>query len=177
MKTKLFFVAAIAVGLLAVSSSAQRSGPRVPYVDKGACPFECCTYREWTVDKPTVMHKEMSDSSPVSFRLAKGEKVTGVTGTVITTRAGIVRVLKKNTLEKVRLNRGDNIFLLTYLGEGFNKIWFNGHIFQGEVMDKKIFKLTRQPVSVWWVKVKNRRGQIGWSRQPDNFGNKDQCGN
>ncbi len=176
MKIKPLALVLLVVGVFAVSSFGQKSGPRVPFVDKGACPFECCTYREWTVDKPTAMHREMNDSSPVSFRLAKGEKVTGVTGTVITTRAGIVRVLKRTTLEKVKLDRGNNIFLLTYLGEGFSKIWFNGRMFEAEVTDEKVFKLTRQPVSVWWVKVKNRRGQTGWSRQPDNFGNKDQCG-
>ena len=176
MQNKVFLVGLMVMGLFAGGASAQKNGPRVPYVDKGACPFECCTYREWSVDKPTIAHRDMRDASPVSFRLAKGEKITGLTGTVITTRAGIVRVLKKTTLGKVKLNRGENIFLLTYLGEGFSKIWFKGRIFEEEVTDEKAFKLIRQPISVWWVKVRNRLGQTGWSRQPDNFGNKDQCG-
>ncbi len=162
--------------MTAAVAMAQKNGPRMPFVDKGACPFECCTYREWTVDKPTAMHRDMSDGSPIVFRLAKGEKVTGVTGTVITPRAGIARVLKRTTIDKITLNRGDNIYLLTYLGEGFSKAWFRGRIFEVEVLDDKVFKVTRRPTEVWWVKVKNRRGQIGWSRQPDNFGNKDQCG-
>lgn len=167
-----FFVTALFIG----GVHAQSSGPRMPYVDNGACPFECCTYREWTVEKPTVAHREMRDSSPVTFRMKKGERVTGVTGTVITTRAGIVRVLRNTTLDKVILRRGDNLFLLTYLGEGFSKIWYKGRIFEGDPNDQELFKQIRRPIDVWWVKVKNRGGQIGWSRQPDNFGNKDQCG-
>ena len=168
----IFFVTAVFIG----GAHAQSNGPRMPYVDNGACPFECCTYREWTVEKPTVAHREMRDSSPVTFRMKKGERVTGVTGTVITTRAGIVRVLKNTTLDNVKLRRGDNLYLLTYLGEGFSKIWYKGRIFQGDPNDDVLFKETRKPIDVWWVKVKNRRGQTGWSRQPDNFGNKDQCG-
>ena len=25
-------------------------GPVLPYYDRGACPFECCTYRQWHFD-------------------------------------------------------------------------------------------------------------------------------
>lgn len=156
---------------------AQNSGPKVPYIDKGACPFECCTYREWTVQKPTAARREMRDASPVMFRMNKGEKVTGLTGTVITTRAGIVRVLKNTRLGSVKLGRGDKLYLLTYLGEGFSKIWYKGRIFEDQPLDEKLFKQIRVPADIWWVKIKNRKGQIGWSRQPDNFGNKDRCGN
>ncbi len=118
----------------------------------------------------------MSDSSPVAFRLKKGEKVRGVTGSVITTRAGVVRVLKNTKLDKVSLKRGDNLYLLTYLGEGFSKIWYKGRVFQGDPNDQQLFKEIRKPIDIWWVKVRNSRGQIGWSREPDNFGNKDRCG-
>lgn len=154
MKTKIMpaiFFLALFVG----GATAQSSGPRMPFVDKGACPFEGCTYRDWTVDKPTVMRSAMRDGSPVAFRLKNGEKVIGVTGTVITTRAGIVRVLKNTTLDNVKLKRGDNLYLLTYLGEGFSKIWYKGRIFDGDPNDQKLFKEIRKPIDVWWVKVKN----------------------
>lgn len=63
----------------------------LPYLDAGACPFECCTYRQWIANKDTVLSKNMSDNSPVAFRIKKGGKVTGLTGVVITTKAGQVR--------------------------------------------------------------------------------------
>ena len=118
----------------------------------------------------------MKDTAPVSFRLKAGEKVQGVTGVVITTQPGIVRVLKKTTLANVSLKSGDQLFLLTNLGEGFSKIWFKGRIFEGDPYDESTYKTIREGKSIWWVKVKNRKGQIGWSRQPENFGNVDQCG-
>lgn len=154
-----------------------KSGPPVPYIDKGACPFECCTYRQWNVVKPTAIRAAMRENAPVSFRLRAGEKVRGMTGVVITTQPGIVRVLKNTKLQNTSLNRGDELLLLTNLGEGFSKVWYKGRIFEGDPYDDTVYKTIRERISIWWVKVKNRRGQIGWSREPDNFGNKDQCGN
>jgi hypothetical protein len=52
------------------SSLAQRnSKPPQPFIDRGACPFECCTYRSWDVTEPTVVRKAMNERSPVAFRL------------------------------------------------------------------------------------------------------------
>jgi hypothetical protein len=118
----------------------------------------------------------MSDKAPVSFRLKAGEKVVGMTGVVITTQPGVVRVLKNTRLQNVPLKRGDELLLLTNIGEGFSKIWYKGRIFEGDPYDEAIYKTIRERRSIWWVKVKNRKGQIGWSRQPENFGNIDQCG-
>jgi len=62
------------------------------------------------------------------------------------------------------------------LGEGFAKVWFKGRVVQGEPYDDSTFKFVREPKSIWWVKIKDRRGRIGSSRQPENFDNVDQCG-
>jgi hypothetical protein len=165
------------LGFGGITGRAQNTPP-TPFVDKGACPFECCTYREWSVLKPTSVRRAMSNSSATLFRVRKGEKVQGVTGVVITTRPGVVRVLKTAKIGEVTVHRGETIYLLTYLGEGFFRIWRKGKLLEGEAFeDTTAFRVVNKPVAVWWVKIKNRRGQIGWSREPDNFGNKDQCGN
>src|SRR5688572_11341642 len=83
----------------------RNSKPPQPYFDRGACPFECCTYRDWNVTEPTVVRKAMNDRSPVAFRLKKGERVVGVTGVVITTRPGIATVLKSEKLDPVNLRK------------------------------------------------------------------------
>ena len=154
----------------------QNAGPPSRYVDRGACPFECCTYREWTVDKPTALRRSMSDSSPIFVRLRKGEKVRGMTGVVITTAPGIVQAVKQTTVGNMRVNPGDRVYVLTNLGEGFAKVWFKGRVVEGEPYDETFFKPIRKTKSVWWVKIRDRRGRIGWSREPENFGNVDQCG-
>jgi hypothetical protein len=159
-----------------ISAASAQTRPPAPYSDRGACPFECCTYRQWTVDKATVIRSAMSDSSPVAFRLAKGERVRGITGVVITSQPGIAEGLKATEQNGVRIRRGDQIYLYTNLGEGFVKGWLKGRFFQAEVLDSDLFKIVRQPRSVWWVKVRNRQGKIGWSREPEHFGNMDQCG-
>lgn len=160
-----------------ISASAQSSRPGMPFVDKGACPFECCTYRDWRVDKATAVRSAMRDGSSIAFRLKKGERVKGLTGSVITSQAGEVRVLKRTKIGRFTAQPGDTLYLLTYVGEGFHRVWYKGRITEEETYDKTIFRQLREPKAVWWVKIRNSRGQTGWSREPENFGNKDQCGN
>jgi hypothetical protein len=174
MSTRFAFV--LVAILLFIASAAAQIRPPTPFVDKGACPFECCTYRQWTVDKATIVHSTMSDSAPVAFRLRRGERVRGLTGTVITTQPGIAEALKDTVQDPVKLVAGDRIYLLTHLGEGFVKAWFKGRIFQAEALYPELFRIVRDPKAVWWVKVRNSKGKTGWSREPDSFGNKDQCG-
>ncbi|MEO7538435.1 MAG: hypothetical protein ABIV21_00265 [Pyrinomonadaceae bacterium] len=173
----LFLILGITIACCSLAFGQRIAKPPQPFIDRGACPFECCTYRDWDVTAPTAVRKDMNDRSPIAFRLRKGERVVGVTGVVVTTSPGIATVLRSEKLGKVDLKRGDTVYLLTYLGEGFNKIWHKGRIVEAETYDESKLRVNRQPKAVWWVKVKNRRGQIGWSRQPDHFGNKDQCGN
>lgn len=163
--------------LLVLSSKTFAQSLKLPYKDIGACPFECCTYRQWTATKNLILYKKMSESSPVAFKIKKGEKVRGMTGVVITTIAGKAEVLKNQPLQssKVQLKKGDTIFLLTYLGEGFYRFWYKGKFFEDDGYANGI-KILSQPKSVWWVKIKNRRGQIGWTKDSEHFDNQDQCG-
>jgi hypothetical protein len=162
--------------VVSVFSMAARAQPRMPFVDKGACPFECCSYRQWTVKKETVVRSAMRDGAPVSFRVKRGERVRGLTGAVVITRPGIAEVLKPVDEGDVKLAVGDRIYLLTDQGEGYMTAWFKGRRFGAEAYLPAEYKIVRHPSSVWWVKVRNRNGKIGWSRQPENFGNKDECG-
>jgi hypothetical protein len=180
--------------LLLVTSAYSGQAPRPPanYRDNGACPFECCTYRRWSVDTDTVIYKDQSEKSGVAFRLRKGEHVVGLTGVVITLKPGKAIVRRATTIgqaRKIRVKPGDVLYLLHYMGEGFYKIWFNGRIYENEMptapdeigkpsagRKQESIEVQSEPDNVWWVKVKNRRNQIGWSKQTDNFGNMDACG-
>jgi hypothetical protein len=147
------------------------NGPELPYEDIGACPFEGCTYRCWTANKDTIIKSGKDTKSPASFTVKKGEQVVGVTGTVITTRAGRARLLKNMNLAGVDANTGQTIYLLTYLGEGYYKAWCGGEIIDG--VDIKEFKLIEKPKYTWWVLIEEKDGQTGWSSQPENFDHKD----
>ncbi|HKC65513.1 MAG TPA: hypothetical protein VKB86_17860 [Pyrinomonadaceae bacterium] len=175
------------------TDSTQRRKPSPPrhYEDFGACPFECCTYRQWTVNADTVFYKERSENSPVVFRAKKGEHVVGMTGVVITLQSGKALVKTATTLgaekHKVRVKAGDVLYVLHYLGEGYSKFWFNGRIYQDQLPSindrlspeekaRQVIQPLSEPQTVWWVKVKNKRGQVGWSKQDRHFDGMDACG-
>jgi hypothetical protein len=187
----------VALGLVATSgrhtASAQRSqsaGPPVPYVEAGVCPFEGCVYREWIALNAVGVRRDRRADSPVVFSLKKGERVTAITGVVVTTRAGRVQFSKPidlpNLSGPLHIVPGQTLYLLTYRGEGVTLAWFEGR-FYDEVDGSTAFfdhgcahapsrcvgTLVQQPRSVWWVQMKNAKGQIGWTSEPEKFDNKD----
>lgn len=185
-KVRTLLARIVCPSLLLVTSvySGQTPRPPVNYADYGACPFECCTYRRWSVVKDTVLYKERSEKSGEAFRVRKGEHVTGLTGVVITLNPGKASVRKATTIgtgrRKTQVRPGDVLYLLHYEGEGIYKIWFRGGIYENEIstaadVNGKM-QLMNEPDNVWWVKVKNSRNQIGWSKQTKNFGEMDACG-
>jgi len=163
--------------LLFLGSQTLAQTLKLPYKDVGACPFECCTYRQWWALKPVKLYKYMTENSPVAFRVKKGEKVRGLTGVVITNKPGKATAEKDMTMPNsdVKLKKGDTILLLTYQGEGYFRFWFKGKFYEDDGYAEGL-KMTEQPDAVWWVKVRNRLGQIGWTKYPEVFDNMDQCG-
>jgi len=51
-------------------------GPPIPFDEEGACPFQCCTYREWSVDWATDLHADRRDDSSVVFHAALDDTVS-----------------------------------------------------------------------------------------------------
>jgi hypothetical protein len=157
--------------------------PPIPYEDPGACPFECCTYRRWIAKKDTEFRLNRDASSPALFNVKTGEWISALTGVVITTKPGKAKVVRPITIDGVQAKKGDTVYILTYQGEGQYKIWYRGKIGAEWVLSSDdIMKLggslefMQVPESTWWVQVKNNKGQVGWSKEPDNFDNRDACG-
>ena len=98
------------------SQSRSQSTPPPNYPNLGACPFECCTHREWSVLSATTLYKDRTSGSPVSFRVRGGERVIGLTGVVITIKPGKAVIKKAATLgedsHKFRVKAGDILYLL-----------------------------------------------------------------
>lgn len=164
------------------------------YEDRGACPFECCTYREWSVETDTTLYSTRSTKSRAVFRVKKGERVTGMTGVVITLEPGRAVANGDVTIRRVdgreaKVRKGDVLYLLHPIGEGFFKTWFRGRLYEvqpepaaqhaalpGDIARLPYVRLQSSPRTVWWMKVRNRRGQVGWTTQNKNFGEVDACG-
>lgn len=194
--TNRLWLLALLIAILIPFTALAQTRPPLPYEDVGACPFECCTYREWVAQKRTAIHQSRNPNSPVLFTVAAGQRIQAVTGVVVTTKAGEISIKKPIVLsaysrnddkpKPIQARPGDILYLLTYQGEGSYFVWFKGENFSIDVAEvihqneESVPPGTSinipRPTSSWWVKMKNRQGQIGWTNQPENFGNKDACG-
>ena len=167
----------VALSLLLISVAYADDNP-VFYVDKGACPFECCTYRDWGTEKTTKLRAEPKTSSPVIGTAEKGARVKAQTGEVHTKPGKLI--VRRNV---TTFRKGDVLWVYTYLGEGYFKIWYQGKFIEDQI-DFNIRNPTPDdwgyfefmPDSVWWVKVQTSSGLEGWTNEPRNFSNQDACG-
>jgi hypothetical protein len=191
--------------LLQIARSGAMTAPPLPYVDQGACPFECCVYRDWTAEKQftAVKHHDAPGNKERSFIVKRGERVTAMSGIVITTAAGVVRVTKPVTLEvyskrfpkapveKLALAPDARLYLLTPQGEGWMSGWADGRLLESfdaaSFADASVCEkssrcdgiVQKQAAREWWVKVRNSRGQFGWILMPRSyptFSGTDACG-
>lgn len=151
------------------------AGLKLPFEDWGACPFECCTYREWSVRADTPIRADRTEDSPVVFTAPAGDWVTGLTGVVVTTMPGRAEVRFPAAVGGVAAVPGDVVWLLTSQTEGFYKAWFKGRFIDGVGGFGNVV-MTAQPFSTWWVKVRDGNGRTGWTNEHRNFGHMDACG-
>lgn len=173
--------------LLLTTTVCAQSKPPALYIDKGACPFECCTYRTWRVEENTVAYAQPDKRSKRVGTFRARTKVVGLTGEVRTTRSTFTI-----TKPHARYKPGDVLFVYTPLGEGIYKVWFKGRMFEEELEFvtgpfEQTFPRCEDTVDCWgrldkplrvewWVKVRSREGWVGWTNQAENFSNKDSCG-
>jgi hypothetical protein len=149
------------------------SVPALPFYDWKACPFEGCSYRQWTARKRIVVYNTWKqDGQPVA-QLSIGDSVLGVTGLVITFRPGVIRL--DRDLPEHNLKRGETILTYTYRGEGFSAVWFKGRYYSefdisfakwpdGSGCGGAHCAVTYVDLGkkVWWARVKLKSGLSGW---------------
>lgn len=147
--------------------------PGLPFYDWKACPFEGCTYSQWTANVPVTVFDTWKENRRQIAQLLKGDSVLSLAGVVITFRPGTIRL--DRDVAETGLKRGDMISTYAYRGEGFSAVWFKGRYYP----DFDI-SFTRWPdgtgcggahcaatyVDVgnkeWWVEVKLASGVTGW---------------
>lgn len=168
----------------AAAPATAQDHPPASYDSWGVCPFECCSYGEWTAAGDIPVHQSRSDQSPVLFRLRQGEPLSGLTGVVVTERPAritIDRPVRDGYLQgkdgpQLSLKSGDTIYFLSPLGEGAYLYWYRGKVYKSGIdmaampgADAQGAKMT------WWKLVRNQAGGVGWTRS-DQFQNVDACG-
>jgi len=153
-------------------------GPPLPFEDEGACPFEGCIYREWTTTAKVAVLRERRQGASVAFELPRGARVTALMGVVVTVVPGIVQLDQSTDVSTgegpVHLDAGEVFYLLTYQGEGYSKAWIKGRVHTD--IEVANYRPKRLPSAIWWVQIRNSRGQVGWTQHPEAFDGKDSLG-
>ena len=143
------------------------------YVDPGACPGEGCGYCTLyrALREITVYERASVESKPVG-EISTGDTFIAKTGEVHTvpTRFEVHR-------EHDGIKPGDNVLALTYLGEGYFRIFHNGKLTQadlkfspwggtpGNTCDKPKYcwgRLTKELEFTWWMYVIAESSLQGW---------------
>jgi len=163
--------------------------PKPPgsYTDVGACPGEGCRYGDiWTMAASVPVHTTRG-ATTTSFVLTKGQKVTTLTGVVIT-KPGRIRIIHPIRISGQGLVASGYLYILTYRGEGLWKVWLNGELIDSVAIQNIVSPMICKPSEIlckqkaearwirgpiwgvmeelpqpdWWVQVKDTAGRIGW---------------
>ena len=163
------------------------SEPPAAFVDEGVCPFECCAYGRWTAVQSVTVFDQVEGS--VVGKLDPDETVDALTGNVYIRQPGLVVVRHdyQSAESGHRYQAGDAIYVYTSQGEGFFRVWVDQAWLSEEIAflagwdsceeDGSCWgEVVREPVSRWWIKVRQESGQEGWIQDADVFLGSDTCG-
>jgi len=180
---------------LPIPAAAEPPEPRppLPYLDWGVCPFECCTYQQWTAAADIPLYEKRSHKSHVAAQVKSGEKVRGISGVVVTTEAGKTKVLKPVKLgysqdsqaPELSLKPGDMIYTIHKVELASMLFWYHGKFYtdevglpekaKGNIPFKDELEIVSRPKTEWWAVVESADGRIGWTDQTDSFKHVDRC--
>ena len=171
-------------------------------VADSACPFECCTYREWKAPVPLPRLDAPIDGSPIDT-IARDESFEALTGTVFVTSIQLVIVGDSlNGLGEAQPPAGDSrvpwtahflpgdtLLTLNYIGEGFYRVWDGADTrelqqfwWPADAEDAapdwaRHGRATGTYGSMWWIRSRRADGVEGWFRAPDRYiPGSDACG-
>jgi WD40 repeat protein len=171
-------------------------GPPMPFCDPSACPFEGCNYGEWTVDRDAAIYLSRQEGSDVAYSVRQGERVTAITGVVVTTELGRAESPKDLRLIAYESDGGTgrdvvgvpNTLVVkdpfppyhTEVGVEIRKgavlrvLSYAGEgnwrvWYQNNAFTAFIPEVTLEPVNAWWVNIRNSAGQTGWTSETDAF--------
>jgi len=167
------FLSAVALVFVALPKCYPQVNPPTTFVDRGACPFECCTYREWKTEKTTIAYARADRRSKRIGKFTAGSKVIALTGIVYSMPRRFLAIKPYG-----KYKPGDIILGYTSYGEGSYKVWFRGRMYtEGLEEDGPWGKwLDKEHRSTWWIKIKSEDGWVGWTNQGENFSGSDACG-
>jgi len=164
--------------------------PPAPFIDRGACPFECCQYGPWVSTGEVVLHESPDTTSPVVARLAEGDSVIAEDGEVWSVPTPFVfKAAVRGRESGLPYAPGDTVWAVSYVGEGRFDVWKSGTVYVEDLNFSPYVgtegtrcetcshgSLVREFQSTWWVRIRTGDERVGWSERPERFSGKDACG-
>jgi hypothetical protein len=141
--------------------------PPDPFIDYGACPFECCTYREWKAESNHPLYEK--PHGRVIGTVKKDTTVQALTGETIS--RPVPFVYPQDSMTTSGIKKGEKVYLYHAEGEGSWIIWYRGKVMEDSIgslftgangvkeFDEQVLKRDR---TEWWAKVKLPDGRVGW---------------
>ena len=164
----------------------------------GACPFECCVYRDWVAEAPVVVRAEPRTGSRATDTIAAGERFEADSGFVRITGAQLVIVespveawvheggARTGAGRADTLVAGDTLLVLEHLGEGHVMLTHGDDFVSAEQFwateGWTPFGGARASSrgtygSEWWAQVTRSNGSKGWiDVRGAELANVDACG-
>jgi len=139
----------------------------LPYVEQDACPFECCTYGEWTASAPLYVTGTPDVDATVLREVAPGETFTALGGSVYVLEPGTAVVREGRN----RFAAGEHLWVFSYVGEGVWNVWYEGNLVEVPMLQDPAAKgdpeqpavvLEKPPRTRWWVEIQDEDGNHGW---------------
>lgn len=165
----------------------------------GACPFECCVYREWVAEGPVVVRAEPTTDAAVVVTLPPGTRFDADTGFVRITGAQLVVATRPVEAWRHEVGRrdggrpdtipaGDTLLVLEHLGEGHVMLTHGDDLVSAEQFwpspdgwtpydGGRGQVVAGQHDAEWWARVRTADGTTGWiDAYRSELGNVDACG-
>lgn len=155
------------------------------FIDKGACPFECCTYGSWRTVRETKLLAAPDAKAEQTGVIPAQVTVNAITGEVHSVPSRFI-VSKQNG----KYEPGDVVWVLNYYGEGYFRVWFEGESYNedldfspygggaGKRCEKPKYcwgELEEELQLTWWIRVRGPEGLEGWTNAPGNSSGQDAC--
>ncbi|MBY0449636.1 MAG: hypothetical protein K2X01_03305 [Cyanobacteria bacterium] len=151
------------------------------FIDKDACPYEGCFYGFWRVESDFPLFDKINSDHIIGIA-KKGSNIKSLTGEVHTL-PDILKI-KASTLPTDRNNPNHYavnhpVYVLTYLGEGFFRVWYEGRFYEDDAIycavpsmgvctpKLDIYDVVRPGKRVWWIKIQLANKKTGWAKSTD----------
>ena len=165
-------IVVLAISIFCMMEIAGSDRLPVPYVRKGACPFEGCTYGIWDVLKDAVVYTDPDKKAQMSGRLKPGEKIRALTGNV-SVIPGRAKITGRPHPSAASLNPEKELWILDYIGEGFSRVFQDGRYAEVQIPRSNAscrenpkfcwVEILEEPIASWWVLIESLDGKFkGW---------------